>query len=58
MHDLNLTLRFADKFIMLKDGQIYSKGDSNVVTPKNIRDVYNVNAYVDHYKGIPIVVLV
>ena len=57
MHDLNLTLRFSDKFIMLKDGMIYSKGNSDVINPKNILEVYNVNAYVDNYNGIPIVVL-
>jgi len=57
MHDLNLTLRFSDKFIMLKDGKIYSEGNSEVINSRNIRDVYNVKAYVDHYKGIPIVVL-
>jgi len=58
MHDLNLTLRFSDKFIMLKDGMIFSKGDSEVINSKNIKEVYGVNAYVDHYNGIPIVVLV
>lgn len=57
MHDLNLTLRFSDKFIMLKDGKIYSEGNSEVINSRNIRDVYNVEAYVDHYRGIPIVVL-
>lgn len=57
MHDLNLTLRFSDKFILLKDGMIYSKGDSSIINSKNIREVYNINAYVDNYNGIPIVVL-
>lgn len=57
MHDLNLTLRFSDKFIMLKDGKIFSEGKSEVINPSNIREVYDVNAYVDHYHGIPIVVL-
>ncbi len=57
MHDLNLTLRFSDKFIMLKDGMIYSKGNSDVINSKNILAVYDVNAYVDNYNGIPIVVL-
>jgi len=57
MHDLNLTLRFSDKFILLKDGKIFSEGKSEVINPRNIREVYDVNAYVDHYNGIPIVVL-
>jgi ABC-type cobalamin/Fe3+-siderophores transport system ATPase subunit len=58
MHDLNLTLRFSDKFIMLKDGKIFSEGDSKGINSRNIREVYDVNASVDHYNGIPIVVLV
>jgi iron complex transport system ATP-binding protein len=57
MHDLNLTLRFSDKFIMLKDGMIYSKGDSGIINSENIREVFKVNAHVDNYNGIPIVVL-
>ncbi len=58
MHDLNLTLRFSDKFIMLKNGKVYSEGDNKIINSKNIKDVYNVEAYVDYYKGIPIVVLI
>lgn len=57
MHDLNLTLRFSDKFILLKDGMIYAKGDSSIINSKNIREVFNINAYVDKYNGIPIVVM-
>ena len=57
-HDLNLALRFSDKFIMLKDGMIFSEGDNEVINSKNIQEVYGVNAYVDNYNGIPIVVLV
>ena len=57
MHDLNLTLRFSDKFIMLKDGMIFSEGDNKVINPENIREVYGVKVYVDNYNGIPIVVL-
>jgi len=56
MHDLNLALRFSDKFIILKDGKIFAEGGMEVINPENIEAVYGVNAYVDEYKGIPIVV--
>jgi hypothetical protein len=36
---------------------IYSKGDSSIINSENINEVYNVDAYVDNYNGIPIVVL-
>lgn len=57
IHDLNLALRFSDKFIMLKDERIFSEGDNKVINSQNIREVFNVDAYVDKYNGIPIVVL-
>ena len=57
MHDLNLTLRFSDKFILLKDGKIFSEGDSRIINTQNIKEIFNVDAYVDNYNGIPIVVL-
>ncbi len=57
IHDLNLALRFSDKFIMLKDEKIFSEGDSEIINSQNIKEVFNVDAYVDKYNGIPIVVL-
>lgn len=57
IHDLNLALRFSDKFIMLKDEKIFSEGNSGIINSQNIREVFNVEAYVDRYNGIPIVVL-
>lgn len=42
IHDLNLALRFADKFILLKDGKIYAAGGMEIITPKNIEKVYSV----------------
>jgi iron complex transport system ATP-binding protein len=42
MHDLNLAVRYADKFIMLKDGKVFAAGDQNVITPKNIEAVYGL----------------
>jgi iron complex transport system ATP-binding protein len=56
MHDLNLALRFSDKFIMLKDGKIFAEGGKEVINPENIEAVYGVRVHVDEYKGIPIVV--
>jgi iron complex transport system ATP-binding protein len=56
MHDLNLALRFSDKFIMLKDGKIFAEGGKEIINPENIGEVYGVKAHVGEYKGIPIVV--
>lgn len=47
IHDLNLASRYADRLIMLKEGQIFAAGDPlSVLTPENIRSVYGVEATV------------
>ncbi|HIP84617.1 MAG TPA: ABC transporter ATP-binding protein [Methanothermococcus okinawensis] len=56
MHDLNLALRYSDKFALLKDGKIYAVGGREVITPENIKNVYGVDVYMDHIKGYPVVV--
>ena len=56
MHDLNLALRFADKFIMMKDCRIYAAGDRNILTTENIRAVYGVDVAVEIYNGTPVVI--
>ena len=56
MHDLNLALRYSDKFIFLRDGTIFAAGGREVVTPETIRDVYGIPAVVERYNGFPIVI--
>jgi iron complex transport system ATP-binding protein len=56
IHDLNLAIRHSDKFIMMKDGIIYTAGDHSVITPENIRAVYHIDAYVETVRGIPMVI--
>lgn len=51
IHDLNLALRFADKFLMMKDGEVFAFGDSSVITPENIYQVYGVPSYVVEYEN-------
>ena len=56
MHDLNLALRYSDKFIMLKNGVIYAEGGKEIINPENIKAVYGVDVYVENVRGIPVVV--
>lgn len=56
MHDLNQALRYADRFIFLKDGRVHSHGDRGIVTPDVIRDVYGVPVEVVTHKGVLLVV--
>ncbi|UAL08077.1 MAG: ABC transporter ATP-binding protein [Candidatus Methanogranum gryphiswaldense] len=53
IHDLNLAIRHSDKFILMKDGRIFAAGDKGIITPENIKRVYNIDAYVDEIRGYP-----
>lgn len=44
IHDLNLALRFCDRFLFLKDGTVYASGGREAVTSENIRAVYGMDA--------------
>ncbi len=47
-HDLNLAAEFADEIMLLKDGRIFAFGSpSEVLTDKNLNEVYNVQVLLD-----------
>lgn len=56
MHDVNLSLRYCDRFLMLKDGVVAAYGGADIVTPASIRDVYGIDADIIEHKGVPVVV--
>ncbi len=56
IHDLNLAIRHSDKFVLIKEGKIYAVGGHEVITPENIKEVYNIDAYVESVRGIPVVI--
>lgn len=53
LHDLNLALRYTDKVMLLKDGEMYDYGTpSEVLTTESVRDVYGVHAeFVENAQG-------
>ena len=46
IHDLNLALRFCDRFLLLKDGQVYRHGDRSILDSEALEEVYGVKAKV------------
>jgi iron complex transport system ATP-binding protein len=56
MHDLNLALRFADRFLFMKNGKIYAMCDKSGVTSQIIEDVYGIKVDVILHNELPIVV--
>ncbi|WP_296561705.1 ABC transporter ATP-binding protein [uncultured Acetobacterium sp.] len=56
IHDLNLALRFADQYILLKNGAIYAAGGQEVITEANIKQVYGVDVSVEQLNNRAVVV--
>ncbi|QUH29874.1 ABC transporter ATP-binding protein [Vallitalea guaymasensis] len=56
IHDLNLALRFADKFILLKESKIYAAGGIEIMTSHNIESVYSVPVKVENLSSRMVVV--
>lgn len=56
MHDLNLAIRFANKFVFFKKGTIFAAGGFEIITPENIEQVYAVPVAVERFQAIPVVV--
>lgn len=56
MHDLNLALRFSDRFILLKDKTIYAAGGPEVMTPENIEAVYSVPVAIAAHNGNKVII--
>ena len=57
IHDLNLALRFCDKFYFLKAGQGYSYGGIETVTSQTLEAVYGIRAEVLDVNGRKTVII-
>lgn len=56
IHDLNLALRFVDRFLILKDGSIHATGLKGALTPKIIEEVYGVQSILRTVDGYPVII--
>lgn len=56
VHDINLALRYADRFLMLKDGRVHTTTTADDMTPEVIRDVYGVDVVVSRVNDRTVVV--
>lgn len=55
-HDVNLALRFGDKFIVLKDGRIYALGGEEIIEADLIRAVYGIEVEVARVNGYRMII--
>ena len=51
IHDLNLALRFCDRFLLMKDGEVYRHGDRSILDSEALKQVYGVDAEVVEVNG-------
>jgi len=55
LHDINLSLRFSDKYLLLKDGSIYAFGGREVINEQTIREVFGIDVMVSAIDDMPFV---
>lgn len=56
IHDLNLAIRYCDKFLLLKESKVFAFGGVEVMTPENIEEVYGIHVHIIEHRGVPVVV--
>lgn len=56
IHDLNLAVRYSDKFVMMHSGKIFAAGGHEIITPANIRSAYHIDTFVEEINGIPVII--
>lgn len=56
IHDLNIALRFADRFLFLKHGRVHTFADRSAVTPEVIYEVYGVRVILREVQGYPVMI--
>jgi iron complex transport system ATP-binding protein len=56
MHDVNLAFRFADRFLMLKDGRVHRLADKEAVTAADIEEVYGLKVLLTEVENHKVVI--
>ncbi|MDO5411818.1 MAG: ABC transporter ATP-binding protein [Lachnospiraceae bacterium] len=56
IHDLNLAVRYCDRFLFLKDSHVYAYGGREVMTSEVIEAVYGMQVQIIQHEQIPIII--
>ncbi len=56
LHDINLALRYCDRFLFLANGRVDAVGDQGIVTPEQIERIYGMKSDVIEHRGRRLVV--
>lgn len=57
IHDLNLALRFCDRFLLMRDGAVFRYGDAQVIDREAIWQIYGVQGETADVRGQKIVMV-
>lgn len=56
MHDVNSSLRYCDRFMLIKEGSVVACGDADIITPEALEDVFGVPVDILEHKGRKVIV--
>ncbi len=56
IHDLNLALRYCDRFMFLSNNRIFAYGGIEIMTPENINAIYGIPVMVHKVNGITVII--
>ncbi|MCL2200341.1 MAG: ABC transporter ATP-binding protein [Oscillospiraceae bacterium] len=57
LHDISLALRYCDRFLFIKEGEMYKYGDESIVTPETLKYVYGISSTIEMINGKKVVVI-
>jgi len=56
MHDVNMALRFGERFVFMKEGRIIAEGDRKILTPQLFERVYDIGVEIEYIHGVPVAI--
>lgn len=56
LHDINLALRFCDRFMLMSDGKVVASGDISVVTDEALSQTYGTPFKIVEIDGVPVAI--
>lgn len=56
LHDLNLAIRYCDRFLFLQDARLHAYGGLEIMTPELIEEVYEMHVHIIETMGVPVIV--
>jgi iron complex transport system ATP-binding protein len=55
VHDFNQAIRYSNKFLIMKNGELIATGGKEIITPDIIKEVYEIEVMVEEVNGVPMV---